>query len=365
MIERTLKQLCYEEKETIKFSNFSSINYLETGDITQNRISSYSHLKVDEDKIPSRARKIAKKGQIVFSLVRPNQKHYGIVDENWPESLVISTGFAVIQPNEDIDPYYLYYLLTQEKNINILQTIAEQSVTSYPSIVFADIENLKVRIYKDFNVQKKIASLLKSIDQKIATNEKINDNLLQTSLELYHHVFLDKVPNGKLKDILIEHNKSKIQVNSAKNSEGKIPFFTSGDDLLFTNLCLINDSCCYLNTGGNADVKFYSGEAGYSTDTWCISAISGMTEYLYLHLLTIKQELQKKYFQGTGLKHLQKEQLRNKPIYIPSEYEIDLTFSSFKSNLKKISENIIENNRLSTLRDNLLPLLLNGQITIR
>ena len=184
MIERTFKQLCYEEKKTVKLSNFNSINYLETGSITENRIFSYSCLKVGVDKIPSRARKIAKSGQIVFSLVRPNQKHYGIIDENWPESLVVSTGFAVIQSNENVDPYYLYYLLTQERNINALQTIAEQSVTSYPSIVFDDIGSLKVSVFQELTVQKKIATLLRSIDQKIAINEKINDNLSYNNLAI-------------------------------------------------------------------------------------------------------------------------------------------------------------------------------------
>lgn len=184
MIELKFKQLCYEEKETIKLSNFNSINYIETGDIEQNKIFSYSNLRVGIDKIPSRARKVAKKGQIVFSLVRPNQRHYGIVDENWPLSLVVSTGFAVIQSNKEIDPYYLYYLLTQENNINRLQKIAEQSVTSYPSIVFNDIGNLKVRIYSDLRQQKEITNLLRAIDGKITTNEKINDNLSYNNLAI-------------------------------------------------------------------------------------------------------------------------------------------------------------------------------------
>ena len=185
MKETTIGELCSEEKENAQIFNFNSINYLETGDIIENKIISYSHLIVNVDKIPSRARKKAKKEEILFSLVRPNQKHYGIVDENWPEDLVVSTGFAVIKANLDIDPYYLYYLLTNEANTNLLQSIAEQSVTSYPSITFNDIANVKVKIFQKLEIQKNISHFLKSIDKKIEINNRINDNLFYCNLTIH------------------------------------------------------------------------------------------------------------------------------------------------------------------------------------
>ena len=184
-------------------------------------------------------------------------------------------------------------------------------------------------------------------------------------MSYFKHIFLSKKPNGKLNEILIEHAKSQIQVNEAKKRLGNIPFFTSGDEILFSNATMSKSSSCFLNTGGNADVKFFAGFASYSTDTWCISAKRNLTEYLFLYLLTYKEELQKKYFQGTGLKHLQKDQLRNKEIYIPNEDEITDMNELLIPNLKSYSSNFIQNHRLKKLRDYLLPLLLNGQVTIR
>ena len=192
----------------------------------------------------------------------------------------------------------------------------------------------------------------------------VNDNLAQMAFATYMHRFFNKNSNGKLGDIIVENEKSAIQVGEAKGVNGSYPFFTSGDAILAWESVLIGGRNCYLNTGGNADVKFYVGEAAYSTDTWCITANNDLEDYLYLLLLSIKSELNKKFFQGTGLKHLQKPLLKDRSIYIPSKTEI-IDFNTFvKPMFDKISTNMRENKRLDALRNWLLPLLMNGQASI-
>lgn len=127
---------------------------------------------------------------------------------------------------------------------------------------------------------------------------------------------------------------------------------------------MVDGRNCFLNTGGNAGVKFYIGEAAYSTDTWCITANSGLEDYLYLLLLSIKPELNQKFFQGTGLKHLQKPLLKDRMIYIPSEEEIKGFNTKVQPLMDMISANTRENKRLTNLRDWLLPILMNGQATV-
>lgn len=187
---------------------------------------------------------------------------------------------------------------------------------------------------------------------------------MQMASTVFMHYFFARTPNGKLGSIIIEHAKSKIQVSEAQNASGNIPFFTSGDSILKCDTALVDDRCCYLNTGGNADVKFYVGKAAYSTDTWCISGKNDLSDYLYLLLYAIKSELDKKYFQGTGLKHLQKPLLKDRPIYIPTTQELNAFNAQIKPMLTKISDNIRENQRLMSIRDWLLPLLMNGQATV-
>ncbi|MGN1394561.1 MAG: restriction endonuclease subunit S [Succinivibrionaceae bacterium] len=180
----------------------------------------------------------------------------------------------------------------------------------------------------------------------------------------YMHTFYRKIPNAKISDIIIENPKSTIQVNEAKCTDGKIPFFTSGDTILKFPKPLVSGRNCYLNTGGNADVKFYVGPAAYSTDTWCISARESLSDYLYLLLESIKLELSKKFFQGTGLKHLQKPLLKDRSIYIPNKSELNEFNNSIVPWLTKISNNLRETEELICLRNWLLPMLINGQAIV-
>ncbi len=193
----------------------------------------------------------------------------------------------------------------------------------------------------------------------------LNDNLLEMAHAVYMHLFFRRTPNAKLGEILIEHPKSTVQVGDAKGVKGRFPFFTSGDSILRWNEPMVCGRFCLLNTGGNADVKFYAGEAAYSTDTWCISAKENMTDYLYMLLHTIQRELDQKFFTGTGLKHLQKPLLKERPIYKPNLSEIEEFNELAVPTLTQISENLQENNVLTGLRDWLLPMLMNGQATIR
>ena len=72
-------------------------------------------------------------GDIIYSTVRPNQRHYGILP-NPSDSLVVSTGFAVITANWSGYRYYIYQWLKQDCIIDNVHAVAEQSSTTYPTI---------------------------------------------------------------------------------------------------------------------------------------------------------------------------------------------------------------------------------------
>lgn len=217
----------------------------------------------------------------------------------------------------------------------------------------------------EYNEQKKIATILQKLDDKVICNNCINNYLQQMAYQTYMYRFYGKKATGKLSDIIIENGKSSIQVGDAKAANsGEYPFFTSGDTVLKWKSPLVSGRNCYINTGGNADVKFYVGNAAYSTDTWCITSQNGLADYLYLMLLSIKPELNQKFFQGTGLKHLQKPLLKDKPIYIPNESEIIAFNKDVQPWFDMIATNMRENYQLIDFRNWLLPILMNGQATI-
>ena len=162
----------YSPKEGWEF-----VNYLDTSNITRNRINEVQHIITSIDKLPSRARRKVCLNSIVYSTVRPNQLHYGIIKKQ-PDNFLVSTGFTVIDVDSDkANPDFIYYVLTRTDITERLQAIAEQSVSAYPSIKPSDIENLIFEL-PDKNTQEKIVSILGSIDRKIEANLVINDNLV-------------------------------------------------------------------------------------------------------------------------------------------------------------------------------------------
>ena len=178
-------QNTYSPKEDWQF-----VNYLDTGNITMNRVDEIQCINTLTDKLPSRARRKVKSNSIIYSTVRPNQLHYGIIKKQ-PENFLVSTGFVVIDVDfEKAVPDYIYYALTQQEVTEHLQAIAEQSVSAYPSIKPSDIENLEL-LLPDKNTQGKIVAILRSIDEKIKQNNEINNNLEEQAQTLFKAWFVD------------------------------------------------------------------------------------------------------------------------------------------------------------------------------
>lgn len=166
-----INKYSYSPKEKWEF-----FNYLDTGNITDNVIDSIQYIDIKKDKLPNRARRKVKHNSIIYSTVRPNQRHFGII-KSQPKNFIVSTGFSVIDVDEDIlNADYLYYFLTQVTLVEMLHAIAEQSTSAYPSIKPSDIEDLEI-IIPNLDIQKKIASILNCLNEKISINNSINDNL--------------------------------------------------------------------------------------------------------------------------------------------------------------------------------------------
>lgn len=162
----------YSSKERWDF-----VNYLDTGNITKNRIDKIQYIDLSKEKLPSRAKRKVLRNSIIYSTVRPNQLHYGIIKKQ-PNNFLVSTGFTVIDVNtEQANADYIYYILSQNEITEYFDAIGEQSVSAYPSIKPSDIENLNIDI-PEIEVQNKIVNILSVIDKKISYNDQINNNLV-------------------------------------------------------------------------------------------------------------------------------------------------------------------------------------------
>ncbi|MCI1269580.1 MAG: restriction endonuclease subunit S [Ruminococcus sp.] len=150
------------------------INYLDTSNLTKNKVNMVINIKKYEN-IPSRAQRVVYKDDILYSTVRPEQEHYGIIKEPL-ENMIASTGFAILSSKSDSELNILFYMfITHNSNTFILNNIANSSVSSYPSINPDDILNLKIVLPR--KVDKTITEKFNKIFDKIAHNTKENQQL--------------------------------------------------------------------------------------------------------------------------------------------------------------------------------------------
>ena len=306
----------------------------------------------------------------------------------------LGSNIAKLELNDNCEfseEFIYYYLKSPFGQKNLLKDIqgAVQKNITMDAIRNVEIPNIEK------SKQTKIVNMLLGLDKKILNNNNIISELESMAKTIYDYWFLQyefpneeekpyrssggkMVYNNELKkeipegwkvstigNVIIEKGKSPIQVGDAKDKSGKYPFFTSGSEIYEVDEFITEGRNCYLSTGGKGYVQYYVGKSSYSTDTWVISGIGDLEDYLYLFIKSIEDMLDIKYFAGTGLKHLQKDLFKNTHIVIPNE-KILKRFNVISNKIfNKISKIYKENKELQKTRDYLLPLLMNGQVSFK
>lgn len=370
----------YSDKE-----KWSLIRYLDTGSITEGRKDEIQTLYPGVDKIPSRARRKASVGDILFSTVRPNQKHYGIIEAG-TENLLVSTGFTVVTVDTTIaDPYFIYYYLTQSSVIESLQAIAEQSTSTYPSIKPSDIEDIELDL-PELETQKKIGSTLRMLDRKIALNEEINDNLYEMVNAYYTSLFKD----DECEMTTIGNYAERIYsggtptTSNAAYWDGAFGWFSSGEtrnrfvistEKTITQAGIDNSST---KLAAKHDIVMASAGQGFTRgqtsmlliDTYVnqsvivIHAERNVLPYLFWNLANRYEELRAISDSSSIRGSLTTKMIATFEIPLANEESLQ-AFADFSwSVIPQIENNLLENERLAALRDNLLPKLMSGEIDV-
>lgn len=380
-----LGDICLTNKSSYSSKdNWKFVNYLDTGSLTENKITELQYINIEMDKMPSRARRKVIKNSILYSTVRPNQLHYGIIKEP-VDNLLVSTGFTVI----DVDtnkaiPEFIYYLLTQNNTTEQLQAIAEQSVSTYPSIKPSDIENLEFKL-PNLIIQSKIVSILDTIDSKICQNEKINNNLEQQAKAIFSNEFLtlETLPDGwkqaSLIDIADYLNGLAMQKYRPTADETGIPVLKIKE--LRQGCCDDNSELCspsikseYIIHDGDV---IFSWSGSLLVDFWC-GDICGLNQ----HLFKVTSNNYDKWFyyawtkhhldrfiaiaadKATTMGHIKRDELAKAEVLIPNEADYNRIGALLQPIYDLIIANRIENKRLAETRDTLLPKLMTGEIDI-
>jgi type I restriction enzyme S subunit len=174
----TIGEVCDANKDTLSSSEkWTYINYLDTGNITRNCIDNIQLIDTTKDKTPSRAKRKVQPNDIVYSTVRPNQQHHGIIKEPI-ENMIASTGFVVLRSKGIYSNDLIYLWLTQEETMKELQAIAEQSTSAYPSIKPGDILSIKILLPMEKQLNE-LTRIIETQNNLIWFNQQQNKKLMQ------------------------------------------------------------------------------------------------------------------------------------------------------------------------------------------
>lgn len=404
--EYKLGEIADFNKSSISKSEIiKDIIYLDTGSITENVISDTITLDITE--APSRAQRKVEHHTIIYSTVRPRLKHYGLL-ENPRNNLIVSTGFTTIDLKEEckgiIDPRFLYLLLTQPIITEYIGNIADTAVSAYPSINSSDISTLTFN-FPDFYIQNAIADLWESYDKKITLNRAINHNLEALAKQLYDYWFVQfdfpneegrpykssggaMVYNENLKRNIPEGWNDGIFADIAnitmgqspdgksynENGEGEIFYQGSTDfGFRFPSVRMYTTSPTRFAKQGDIlmSVRAPVGAVNIANTDCCIgrglSAINSKIEsttYIYYVVHYLKVRFDNLNSAGTTFGSITKDDLFNLPVVIPPS-EIVQQFERFCNPIfDKQMEVGSEIESLVKQRDELLPLLINGQATV-
>ena len=378
--EYKLGDLIETNKKSIgKNYPYSRILYLDTGSITCNNIESYQEFELN--KSPSRAKRLVKQDDIIYSSVRPNQLHYGYIT-NPQDNLVVSTGFITITCNKEvIYPKFLFYYLIQDYITEYLHSVAEASTSAYPSLKADDIESLYIEL-PPLSEQKRIASILSSLDDKIDLLHRENKTLEAMAETLFRQWFIEEakedweeVPLTKIANFL---NGLPCQKYPPKNNIEKLPILKIrelsngiGKDCDWATTDIANE---YIVSNGDV---IFAWSASLMVKIW-----NGENCILNQHLFKVTSDKYPKWFyyfwckyhldefitiaqsHATTMGHIKRKDLDSAIILLPTDIELEIMNSKIENIFEKIENN---NNEIQTLiqtRDSLLPKLMSGEVKI-
>lgn len=295
-----------------------------------------------------------------------------------------STEFIVMRAKTGIsDPQFVYYTAINPvfRNVAIKSMVGSSGRQRVQQSVLEELE-LSV---PDLDEQGRIGDFLARIDEKIALNDRINDNLEQQALAIFQQKLLIEgdLPEGwkrsNLLDIANYLNGLAMQKFRPADGENGLPVLKikelrQGSCDASSELCSPSIKPEYIVHDGDV---IFSWSGSLLVDLWC-----GGTCGLNQHLFKVTSEKYPKWFyyiwtahhlarfiaiaadKATTMGHIKREELAKAEVVIPDTASMERIGGIMQPIYDLIISNRIENRKLSTVRDTILPQLMSGAIDV-
>ena len=369
----------YREKKNM-------VTLINTSDVLEGRV--LNHERVPNSNLKGQFKKTFQRDDILYSEIRPQNRRFAYVDFS-PIDYIASTKLMVIRAKKDVvSPKYLYYFLKNTSTVAELQLLAETRSGTFPQITFSEVANLTIPV-PSLAVQEVIVQTMQCLEDKITCNEQINDNLEQQAQSYFQELFVDNADPewaiGTISDLGTVvggstpskakpeyYTESGIAWITPKDlSINKSKFVSHGENDI-TELGLKNSSAAIMPEGtvlfsSRAPIGYIAIAAGEVTTNQGFKSVVPKPEigtpFVYFFLKNALPVIEG-MASGSTFKEVSGSTMKNVPAVIP-DAETLAKFSDFCAPIfaqQRILEE--QNQSLATLRDNLLPKLMSGEIDV-
>lgn len=369
----------YREKKNM-------VTLINTSDVLEGRV--LNHERVPNSNLKGQFKKTFQRDDILYSEIRPQNRRFAYVDFS-PIDYIASTKLMVIRAKKDVvSPKYLYYFLKNSSTVAELQLLAETRSGTFPQITFSEVANLTIPV-PSLAVQEVIVQTMQCLEDKITCNEQINDNLEQQAQSYFQELFVDNADPewaiGTISDLGTVvggstpskakpeyYTESGIAWITPKDlSINKSKFVSHGENDI-TELGLKNSSAAIMPEGtvlfsSRAPIGYIAIAAGEVTTNQGFKSVVPKPEigtpFVYFFLKNTLPVIEG-MASGSTFKEVSGSTMKNVPAVIP-DAETLAKFGDFCAPIfaqQRILEE--QNQSLATLRDNLLPKLMSGEIDV-
>ena len=296
-----------------------------------------------------------------------------IKEEDLP--LLLAQRVACVRHNELAEQDYLYYNIFSKKFVDYVNSIHTGS--AIPHISQKQIEDYKI-LLPNLETQRRIASILSSLDRKIELNNKINADLEEMAQAIFKNWFVDfepfkdgnfvdselgMIPEGWKVGTLEDLITIKYGKDHKKLEDGTFPVYGSGGLMRFVNSWLYNGESVLIPRKGTLDNIMYVCEKFWTVDTMFFSVpkMDYVMKYVYNY---IKRFDFSKMNEGTSVPSNTAARLNKMQILIPTHEVLEMYDETLCPIYNKRKMNDKESRTLSLLRDTLLPRLMSGEIEV-